>query len=331
MIPIYQYRVQDNSVVLPFFKKWMVTPFFRFIPWWIPANIITILSNMLMYGALYMALTGFSGRFVFIPLLILFYAIGDHLDGMQARQTKTSSPLGEFCDHFLDIFNNGILLYIVCLLFNISSTALIAFFLMAGYLTHAVIFFEQFTTKWLRFGKISALESVLMLAACILVSAIDRVYGFALTPFFCGLTIVETLFILASMGAFFTFVQIVWRTRATDIGFWEFCAFLIAVGCLSTILLQPVAIFYVITAYSGLYISNLQRGHLADGKKRLPDFAVPLFMALAFAFEPLRQPTFLWGLYIYLACRTLWIAGNAFLTLSKFGYGKILKYYNINQ
>jgi hypothetical protein len=87
---------------------------------------------------------------------------------------------------------------------------------------------------------------------------------------------------------------------------------------MSATFLAPAAIFYVITTYSGIYIGNLQRGHLADEKKRFPDFAVPVFMLAAFVFEPLREQVFLWGLYIYLACRTLWIAGNAFWTLRGF-------------
>jgi len=82
--------------------------------------------------------------------------------------------------------------------------------------------------------------------------------------------------------------------------------------------LLPTAIFYVIVAYSGLYIGNLQRGHLADGKKRLPDIAVLILIAAAFFFEPFRQPVFLCGIYIYLACRTLWISGNTFWILREF-------------
>jgi ethanolaminephosphotransferase len=321
MIPEYQYRVHDHSLITPAFKKWVVAPLFRFMPRWIPANIITIISNMFMYIALYMALAECPGRglrLVLIPLLALGYAIGDHMDGMQAKRTGTSSALGELCDHYLDIFNNGILLYIVCLSFHITSPVLVAFFLVAGYLPHAVMFYEQFTTKYLYFEKIGSLESLLILLACLLASAFDPVYRLALTPVIGGFTLAETLFVLSSSGAFITFVQIIRRTRINDVRFFVFCACLVSVACLATTFLLPAAIFYVITAYSGLYIGNLQRGHLADGKKRLPDFAVPLFMAVAFTFEPLRQPLFLWALYIYLACRTLWIAGNAFWILRGF-------------
>jgi ethanolaminephosphotransferase len=321
MIPEYHYRVRDYSIITPVFKKCVVAPLFRFIPWWLPANIITIFSNLLMYVALYLALFEYperSLRFVLVSLLVIGYVIGDHLDGMQAKRTGTSSALGEFFDHYLDIFNNGILLYTVCLLFHIANPALIAFFLVAGYLPHTVIFYEQFSTKWLRFEKFGSLESVLILAACIMVSAIEPVYLLALNSPLSGFTLAETLFVLSSSGAFITFAQTVWRVRVTDVGFWVFCVSLIAIACMATIFLSPIAIFFVITVYSGIYIGNLQRGHLADCKKRFPDVVVPLFMAAAIVFEPLREPAFLWGLDLYLAFRTLWIAANAFGTLRKF-------------
>ena len=322
MIPEYNYRVHDSSIITPAFKKWVVAPLFRFIPWWLPANIITIFSNLFLYAALYMALTGCpterSLRFILIGLLIFFYAIGDHFDGMQAKRTGTSSALGELCDHYLDIFVNGILVYILCLVFNITNPILIAFLLWTGYLPHAATFYEQFSTKWLHFEKIGSLESILMFSSFIMISAIEPVYQAALALSFGGLTIVEILFVLLSSGALITFVKIVMRASIKDAGFWMFCFFLTLVSCAAAAFLPPNAIFYVIVAYSGLYIGNLQRGHLADGKKRMADVVVPIFMAALLLFETLRQPVFLCGMFIYLACATLWILGNAFWILRIF-------------
>jgi ethanolaminephosphotransferase len=321
MIPEYHYQVRDHSIITPVFKKWVVAPLFRFVPWWIPANIITIISNLFMYVALFLAFAEYPGRslrFVLIALLVLGYAIGDHLDGMQAKRTRTSSALGELCDHYLDIFNNGILIYIICLSFHITNPLLVAFFLITGYLPHAVIFYEQFSTKWLHFEKFGSLEAVLMLLVILMVSAIEPVYQLVLSSPFGGFTVAEIMFILSSSGGFITFLQIIPRAKVTDAGFWAFCAFLTAVTCMATTFLSPTAIFYLITTYSGLYIGNLQRGHLADSKKRIPDVVVPLMMVAAFAFESLQHPYFLWGIYLYLACHTLWIAGNAFYTLRGF-------------
>jgi ethanolaminephosphotransferase len=319
--------VRDDSLMTPVFKKWVVAPLFRFVPWWLPANIITFISNLMMYVALYLAVSEYPGRslrFVLISLLAFGYLIGDHFDGMQAKRTGTSSALGELCDHYLDIFNTGILIYIVCLSFHITHPALVAFFLAAGYLPHAVIFYEQFSTKWLRFEKFGSLESVLILSACIMASAVEPVYRSAISSPFGGWTVAEILFVLSSSGAFITFAQTVYRVRVTDVRFWMFCAFLMAVACMAASFLSPAAVFFLMTAYSGIYIGNLQRGHLCDCKKRFPDIAAPIAMAAAWMFEPLREPAFLWGLYIYLACRNLWIAGSSFWTLRKFWVWKNL-------
>jgi hypothetical protein len=200
---------------------------------------------------------------------------------------------------------------------------MIAFFLLAGYLPHAAIFYEQFSTKWLYFEKISSLETVLILITCILIAAIEPVYCLAMTSPVSGFTLVELLFIISSSGSFITFVKTVKRARATHRYFWLFCALLIAVaGMVTVCFTSPEVIFYIITAYSGLYIGNLQRGHLADGKTRLPDLITPVILVAALIFEPLRQKSFLYILNIYLACHTLWIAAHTFWILRKYWFWK---------
>ena len=322
VIPEYNYQVHDESILTPFFKKWVVLPLFRFVPRWIPANIITICSNMFMYIALFLALNGCpeerSTRFILIAFLILAYTIGDHFDGMQAKRTGTSSALGELCDHYLDIFNNGILVYITCLAFNITNPILLSYFFTVGYIPHAATFYEQYSTKWLFFEKIGSLEMLILLPVCIIAVAFDPVYQWALTPILGGFTIFEILFAFVTSGSFITLAKITRRAKIKDFGFWIFCVLLIMVACVATTSFPLTIIFYVITTYSGLYIGNLQRGHLADSKKRIPDLLVPLFMVGLLFIETLNQPVFLYGLCIYLACRTLWIAGNAFWILRGF-------------
>ena len=321
MIPEYKYRVHDESVATPYFKKWLVEPLIRFVPWGIPANIITILSNLLMYVALWMALVEWPSRelrFILIPLLVLGYAIGDHLDGMQAKRTGTSSPLGELCDHFLDIFNNGIMIFIVCLSFGITQPYMVAFFLTAAYLPHATMFYEQFSTKWLYFEKIGSLESLIILLSCVLVSTFEPVYLWAIRPVAGELSIARIAFIVSSSGAFLTIIKIIRRAHIVNPRYYIFCLLLIVVSCTGMTFLPAIPLFYVITLYSSLFIGNLQRGHLADGKARYPDFIVPVFMIAAFLFAPLRQPVFLWCLYIYLTIHIIWIAGNCVKILHKF-------------
>ena len=321
MIPEYHYRIEDDSLVLPFFKRRIVSPLFSVVPRSLPANMITIFSNILMYMALVAALIEFpvrSLRFIVIAVLVFGYLIGDHFDGMQAKRTGTSSALGEFCDHFLDVFNNGILVFIVCLSFEITNPALVAIFLTAGYLTHAIIFHEQFHSKCLRFGKFGSLESAMILSTLMLICAIEPVYRFFMQKLFGVYTLAELFFIVSSIGAIATFMHYVIRTGVRDFLFWLFCVLLISLSVASVFYMPPSAIFYIITACSTIYIGNLQRGHLVDGKNRIPEIAAPVFIVLAFVFEPLRNKICMYALYIYLACRIFLITCDVVYSLRRF-------------
>ena len=134
---VYSYRCHDFSLLTPGFKKWLVAPLLPYIPWAVPANIITIVSNLFVYAGLFVALHYNTpvGR-ALIAVCLLLYLVGDHLDGMQAKRTQTGSALGEFCDHYLDAFNNGTILFTAFVVFRIESPLLVASVLTASYLAH---------------------------------------------------------------------------------------------------------------------------------------------------------------------------------------------------
>jgi ethanolaminephosphotransferase len=102
----------------------------------IPANFITLISNVFVYCSLALAVAypeKPTWVFFCIAVMLLIYVVGDHMDGMQAKRTQTSSPLGEFCDHFLDAFNNGLVLILLFLLYDIPIS-LMVLVLSASYL-----------------------------------------------------------------------------------------------------------------------------------------------------------------------------------------------------
>ncbi len=123
----YVYRVRDYSILTPAFKQFILFPLAARFPRWIPANIITIISNLCIYATL-----GVSAllepfpllRFITLALLVFIYLTGDHLDGLQAKRTGTSSPLGEFVDHYMDAYNNIIYLLVDFSVF-ISATPIL--------------------------------------------------------------------------------------------------------------------------------------------------------------------------------------------------------------
>jgi phosphatidylglycerophosphate synthase len=211
----YQYRCNDYSLLTPPFKRWIISPLIRFVPWVIPANIITLISNFFVYISLYASLhPQLLGAYtpLFIAACLLLYLIGDHLDGMQAKRTGTGSALGEFCDHYLDAFNNGIIVFTMFTIFGINHAAVISAVIVVSYLAHMAVFYEQFKTGWLTFERISSLEGVLLSALLIGLSTFDPFYILMTYRVAGEFSVVEVIMIISAAGAFSTFIKTLKRT-----------------------------------------------------------------------------------------------------------------------
>ena len=282
----YQYRCNDKSLVTPVFKRWIVAPLIQFIPWSIPANIITILSNGFVYLSLYLTLRSSPVIDTFtrmsVASCLLVYLIGDHLDGMQAKRTETGSALGEFCDHYLDAFNNGIIVFTMLLIFQVTNPLIIVIVIVASYLAHLSVFYEQFKTGWLTFEKMGSLEGVLVATAAISLSCIEKINDAMLTKIFLGCSGFELLMLISATGAFITFFTIWKRTPDVKYNFWLFIVLLVVLTALCIGRFSNVELFVIITLYASLYIGQIIQGHLIDGVERKPDVVVPLFLMFSF-------------------------------------------------
>lgn len=159
----YTYRSKDKSLlracVLPYFKV-----LFRIVPWWLPANMITILGFL---AALTMTIVSLSeehplhGASVVILILCLhLYVVCDHLDGWQASESGTSSPLGEYLDHYLDSYVGAMVVVNTYLLIGgLSRFTLFAALLLSG-LAFAVTNLERVERGEMCFGRLGALEGI---------------------------------------------------------------------------------------------------------------------------------------------------------------------------
>lgn len=285
----YSYRCHDYSLLTPTFKKWFVAPLLPLVPWALPANIITLVSNIFVYLALYIALFYKGPLFqLMIAACLLVYLIGDHLDGMQAKKTNTGSALGEFCDHYLDAFNNGIILYTTFLVFGITSPILMGIVLAASYLAHMSVFYEQFKTGWLTFEKLGSLEAVLLIALLIGFSAIPEVYGFLSLGVLISYRVVEVMFMASALGAMLTFITTTSRTPHKGNSIWVFVSGLLVLTSLTINVLPVFQLFVLITLYSSLYVGMIMKGHLVDGVEQLPDLVIPAAL-LVIQFVPLMS------------------------------------------
>ncbi len=168
-----QYVLHDRSILLPHVTRWVVKPLLRVIPHGVSANALTLSS-------LTCAATGFAASLLLPPsgwtlllvaLLFTGYTLLDNLDGPHARQTGTTSPLGEFLDHWLDCLN-GIFVFVGSVFAlqaqDARGMAIIALMVASTSLT----FWEQRVTGRMYMGRIGTLEGLLLVMGMLLLAAI---------------------------------------------------------------------------------------------------------------------------------------------------------------
>ena len=314
----YQYRCKDYSLVTPLFKQWIITPLIKFVPWAIPANIITLISNCFVYLALYISLNpDVTGKYspLIIAACLILYLIGDHLDGMQAKRTGTGSALGEFCDHYLDAFNNGIIVYTMLVVFNVQQPVIVSSVITISYMAHMAVFYEQFKTGWLTFEKIGSLEGVLLSSILIGLSFVDSFYALMTTPVFAGFSFAGIFIIGSAFGALSTFIQTFVRTPDVKTGYWIFIVMLAILAIAGIFTLSNLQLFAVLTLYASLYIGKLMYGHLIDGIESQPDWIMPAALMFYAVFR-LNNPDYIfWIGSAYLAARIMTLIVKTFSVL----------------
>ncbi|MEQ8361611.1 MAG: CDP-alcohol phosphatidyltransferase family protein [Cyclobacteriaceae bacterium] len=315
----YSYRCHDFSLLTPGFKKRFVAPLLPYIPWIIPANIITIISNLFVYIGFFISLNYNTpvGR-ILIAACLFLYLVGDHLDGMQAKRTKTGSALGEFCDHYLDAFNNGIILFTAFMVFGIYDPTLIAVVLTASYLAHMVVFYEQFKTGWLTFEKLGSLEAVLLILILVGTSAYPPFYLFLTADIVSSYRLIDILFAFSAIGATSTFITTLKRTPKRGNEVWLFVVGTIATAFVSTNLFSGMELFLLITLYASLYVGLIMRGHLVDGVERIPDLVIPCALLILNFITLTDTQNIFWILALYLLVRIFTLVFQTFNALKTY-------------
>lgn len=312
----YSYRCHDFSLLTPGFKKWFVSPLLNYVPWVIPANIITIISNFFVYIGFFISLnynTPLSR--ILIAVCFFLYLLGDHLDGMQAKRTKTGSALGEFCDHYLDAFNNGIILFTAFMVFGIYDSVIVAAVLTASYMAHMTVFYEQLKTGWLTFERLGSLEAVLLILFLVGFSAFDGIYQLFTTQFIFSYRLIDLMFMLSAMGATSTFIITLKRTPERGNEVWIFIIGAATVAVMGANMFGSLELFLLITLYASLYVGLIMKGHLVDGVERIPDLVIPLSLSLM-SFLPLGDhQNLFWVLALYLLVRIFVLVFQTFNAL----------------
>jgi phosphatidylglycerophosphate synthase len=175
----YVYRCEDASIVCPAFRRLFCVPFLELVPAGVSANLLTLAGS-----ASQLAVFAFvSWRAAFpsphaspmmhlVPALGLFvYVLLDNADGMQARRTNTSSPLGEFVDHWLDNFATFMIPLGIAMMMGVGDAAFLPLVFVAGTASWAA-YWEQRASGVQRFAAIGEMEGNLLAISCYVLTAI---------------------------------------------------------------------------------------------------------------------------------------------------------------
>lgn len=275
----YQYNCVDKSVLLPYFKKHWVEYFYKLVPGWLTANWITLISSLAMWlmlalsfhpGWLSSAALGFSCTF-----LIHFYVVGDHLDGMQAKNTRTSSPLGEFLDHYFDVYNSAISIVACFGLLGVYESFPATYFLLlwGSYIAFGATMMEEKERGELYFGPVGSLEGVFMLMGIYLTCAFPGGMAFLFEPLWHGYANYWVIILFTMAGFIFTAVDIFLRLGYSPR---QFNLFMVASLILSVSLMNLDGVFvtgwFMLAFYSSDYIGRLMDSYLSGTPHPYPDF-----------------------------------------------------------
>ena len=325
----YQYRCIDESILLPFLKKYVFSVLHRCIPYGVPANYLTLVSIIVIWSC-FLYLIGVNtpddADIIIVFFAITIYVIFDHFDGLQAKKTGTGSPLGEILDHYSDVFNGSIILYLFFRILQIELDWIFYLVIWANLVAFTVTYLEQSIRKELYFGKIGSLEGVLLILFILGSLMTSQGKYFWLKNKLFDIPLHVLLVIGLILGVIFTVAGSIRRLQhipKTFIHYFITGAFLCFI-CFYYQINWYIS-FLVINVYSADLILKSMKFHLLDAEIPKPDIIVyMLFLFLIFQhiFEYEIQIGFLvYGLavttkvlweicQIFYKLRTYWIWWN---------------------
>jgi phosphatidylglycerophosphate synthase len=167
------YKVDDRSILLPYYRRYVVDPFLPLIPAKIHPNSITHAGHLLNLLGTVTLLAIWPERgwpFATAMLLLQAYMWCDNADGAHARRTNQCSPFGEFLDHGLDQLNTVYIAYLTAMSLGVSPIwwVIIAIIIPGA---GAVTYWEQSQTGVFRLGLLNQVESLTVLSITLCVSA----------------------------------------------------------------------------------------------------------------------------------------------------------------
>lgn len=178
----YKYQGEDRSITTKYFLKpyWWST-FVKIFPPWFAPNLVTLSGFFFMLASL---LTVFyydpylnnvevpRWTYVWHAFALFMYQTFDACDGMQARKTGQSGPLGELFDHCVDALNTTLSFIVFASVTKIGFSPLFFFIHFLCLFNFYISTWEEYHTHILFLSEFSGpVEGILMLVVLYLCTA----------------------------------------------------------------------------------------------------------------------------------------------------------------
>lgn len=282
-VPPYSYTCVDRSLLVRPFCRYFVHWFVVWMPPAVPANLLTLGSSACMWVMLAAALFADNAA-VLAPLFLVLmagYVIYDHADGMHSRRTGTSSPLGEYLDHFTDVFHGAIAVVVMFLVAGRADSAACLVLLWAVLLAGAATMAEERERKELYFGLTGPLEAMLLTLVFFASWCRPGAPEWWHAPLAGGRTVFECVMIAGAAGSLMTSAACVMRIKRLPAGLAAYALTGAALCVRGLYLHAPWWESALLMSLHGAdYTGRVIAGHLRGTRRPWPDFAVPAAMVI---------------------------------------------------
>lgn len=276
------YRFTDHSVLRPWVTRVWFARLFPLLPSWLAANLVTLMSTGALASVLVASL--FADRigpamFALVQLIAMqLYVAGDHLDGMQAVASGTTSPLGDFLDHHCDLWAGCVLCYGFWRLIGSTPAWLLPVligFLIVGF---AITYVERAERKALHFTAWGTLEAMAVVTVFYLLWCFSAVREWWMQPMVGTLPrtmLIAGLGVLMASGVIMVIAR---RLTRVPVPLLLFVATLVALAsaCFGRFDLAPIIAWFVVVLAGADYVARVMHAHTTLQPRPWPDFITSL-------------------------------------------------------
>lgn len=271
------YRFTDRSLVRPALTRLWFARLFPLLPRWLAANLVTLASTGALLAVLGLSLDAQRWPPAMLAIVFLLtmqvYVAGDHLDGMQAVASGTTSPLGDFLDHFCDLWAGCILVFGFWALLGSPERGVLFALEALLILAFAVTYAEREERRALHFTRYGTLEAIVILSVFFLTWTVPGVRAWWRSELLAGLpwySLIIATGVAMAVGAIGVIVR---RMGTVHPAVAVLTAGLLAQWLVLSrwVEISPVAGWFLMALYGAGYVASVMHGYLVPGHRSWPD------------------------------------------------------------